>query len=178
MASRIKSSNAATLKNRPEFETCIDEIAALQLEIDADVAAHNEAQAKANDTFKAELKAKQERLMQKVSAAEMFANFHRDELLGDKQTGETKHGLFGYRKSPGVLKPLNTKWTMAKAMQALKDAGKTACIKVVETLDKQAVKREIPEAELTRYGLRMDYPEEFWIEAKRAEEPIAKRLSA
>jgi phage host-nuclease inhibitor protein Gam len=178
MASRIKSSTAATLKNRPEFETCIDDIAALQLEIDADVAAHNEAQAKANDTFKAELKAKQERLMQKVAAAEMFANFHRDELLGEKQTGETKHGLFGFRKSPGVLKTLNSRWSMAKVMEALKISGKTACIKITEALDKQAVKREIPEAELSLYGLRMDFPEEFWIEAKRAEEPTAKRLSA
>lgn len=178
MASRIKASTATALKNRPDFETCIDEIAALQLEIDADVAAHNEARAKADDTFKAELKAKQERLMQKVAAAEMFAGFHRDELLGDKQSGETKHGFFGFRKSPGILKPLNTKWTLAKAMQALKDAGKTACVKVTEALDKQAVKREIPEADLPQFGLRMDYPEEFWIEAKRAEEPTAKRLSA
>jgi phage host-nuclease inhibitor protein Gam len=175
---RIKSSTAITLKNRAAFEQCVDEIAQLQLEIDADVAAHNEARAQADEAFKAELKAKNERLVQKLAAAEMFSNFHRDELLGDKQSGETKHGLFGYRKSPGVLKTLNSKWSMGKVMEALKAAGKTVCIKVSESLDKQAVKREIPEAELTQYGLRMDYPEEFWIEAKRAEEPTAKRLSA
>jgi len=178
MPARIKSSNITAIPNRGAFEKCVDEIAALQLEIDADVAAHNEAQAKATEDFKAELKSKQERLLQKLAAVEMFAGFHRDELLGDKQTGETKHGLFGFRRSPGILKPLNSKWTMAKAMQSLKDAGKAACIKVTEALDKQAVKREIPEADLPQFGLRMDYPEEFWIEAKRAEEPTAKRLSA
>jgi phage host-nuclease inhibitor protein Gam len=178
MPARIKSSNITALPNRSAFEQCVDDIAQLQLEIDADIAAHNEAAAKAAENFKTELKAKQERLIQKLAAAEMYAGFHREELLGTKQSAETRHGLFGFRKSPGILKVLNTKWTMAKAMEALKAAGKTACVKIAESLDKQAVKRDIPEAELATYGLRMDYPEEFWIEAKRAEEPAAKRLSA
>lgn len=177
MASRIKSSTV-TLPNISAFEQCIDEIATLQLEIDADVAAHNEAQAKADETFKDELKAKKERLAQKLAVAEMFAAHNRDSLLGNKQTAETKHGLFGYRRSAGILKALNSKWNTSKTIAALKASGKTLCIKVTESLDKVAVKKELPESELAAYGLRMDYPEEFWVEAKRAEQPTEKRLSA
>lgn len=175
---RIKSSNIAALPTVSAFENCVDEIALLQLEINADIAAHNEARAKADGEFKAELKAKSERLAQKLAAAEMFAGFNRGTVLGDKQSSETKHGLFGFRKSPGSLKALNSKWSVAKTIEALKEAGKTACLKITTTLDKNAVKREIPEADLPKYGLRMEFLEEFWIEAKRSEEGTEKRLTA
>ncbi len=178
MSARIKSTTVAPLGSRAAFEKVVDDIATLQLEIDADVAVHNEAKARSEKAFKDTLKSKQERLLQKLASVEMFAAHHRTEILGDKQTAETKLALFGYRRSPGVLKLLNTRWTFGKAMQALKDAGKTACVKIREELDKQAVKRDIPEAELPTYGLRMDYPEEFWIEPKRAEQPAEKRISA
>lgn len=175
---RIKSTTANPLNKISDFEKCVDEIATLQLKIDADVAVYNEEKALAETQFKAQLKRDQERLTQKLSIAEMFAAHHRDQLLSDKQTGETKFSFFGYRKSPGIIKTLNSKCTIGSAIQALKDAGKKACIKVTETLDKQAVKREIPEAELPKYGLRMEHSEQFWIEPKRAEKPSEKRISA
>lgn len=174
---RIKSSKA-TLANRAAFDRTVDEIAELQLKIEADTAAHNEAKAAADKKFKAALKRDKDRLLNKLAAAEMYAAHHREELLGERQTGETRLSLFGYRRSPGVLKTLNSKWTLAKCIEALKAAGKTACIKVTESLDKQRAKREIPEAELAAYGLRLEFPEEFWIEPKRAEDPGKKRLSA
>ena len=174
---RIKQSNLI-LESRPAFETCVDEIGALQLKIERETAEFNERKAAEDKAFKVRKKQAEERLQQKLAAVSSYCAHHRDELLGDKQTGETRLSLFGYRKSPGILKPLNTKWSVGKIIQALKDAGKTACIKVTETLDKQAAKREIPEADLPKFGLRLEFGEEFWIEPKRAEDTPEKRLSA
>lgn len=173
---RVKASNS-TLPSRAAFEKTVDEIAELQLKIEADTAVHNEDRAAADKAFKAQLKRDKERLSNKLAAAELYAGQHRAELLGPRQTAETRLTSFGYRKSPGILKTLNSKWTFARALEALKEAGQTACIKVTESLDKQRVRREIPEADLASYGLRLDYPEEFWIEPKRAETAGEKRLS-
>ena len=49
---------------------------------------------------------------------------------------------------------------------------------MTETLNKQAVKAHIPEAEMAAFGLRVDYPEEFGIEPKRAEETPDKKLTS
>jgi hypothetical protein len=173
---RIKSSTAV-LTSKSTFENTVDEIAKLQLKIDADTAVYNEEKSDADTKFKTQLKRDRERLAQKLAAAEMFAAHHREELLGARQSSQTRFSLFGFRKSPGVLKTLNSKWTFKKALDALKDAGKEACVKVTESLDKQAVKKEIPESELAAYGLRMEHPEEFWIEPIRAEEAAKKRIS-
>lgn len=174
---RIKTSTT-TFKTRAEFETCIDEIATLQLNIDESVAEFNAVKATQDKAFKTRLKGKKEKLAQKVAIAEMYCAHHRDEVLSGKQTGETKLATFGYRISPGILKTLNTRWTFSKCLQALKDAGKTSCIKVTESLKKDVAKSEIPEAELSQFGLRVDYPEEFWIEAMRQAEGTEKRLTS
>lgn len=176
MTTRIKSANTG-LADRAAFEKTVDEIAVLQLKIEADTALYNEAKAEQDKSFKAQLKRDQAKLHQKVVAAEMFAKHNRQELLGERQTAETKFSLFGYRRSPGVLKTLNSKWTFGKALQSLKAAGQTACIKVSESLNKPAIKTQIPEADLPKYGLRMEYNEDFWIEPKRAETTPEKRIS-
>lgn len=173
---RIKTSTA-TFKTETQFKNCVDEIAALQLEIDSEVADYNEQKALADKKFKADIQRKKERLNQKLATAEMYATHHRTELLGDKQTSETRLADFGFRKSPGIIKQLNRKWPVGATIQALKDAGITACIKITERLDKQAVKTQIPEADQPKYGLRTEYPEDFWIEAKKAVEPTDKRLT-
>lgn len=177
MPARIKTTTTE-LESRNAFEKTVDDIATLQLKIEADTALHNEQKAHADKLFKAQLKRDQAKLQQKLVACEMYAKHHREELLSDKQTAETKFSFFGYRKSPGVLKTLNSRWTLAKALQSLKEAGHTACSKITESLDKQAVKRLIPESELPKYGLRMEYKEDFWIEPKRAATTPEKRISA
>jgi len=174
---RIKKSTA-TFSSRFEFDSCVDEIAALQLKIDSSIADHNEQKAAQDKAFKTILARRKGKLTSLLSQANVYADINRDQLLGEKQTAETKLAEYGYRKSPGIIKTLNSRWTFAKAKDALKAAGQTMCIKVTETLNKPAVKTEIPEADLPKYGLRMDYPEEFWIEAKRAEESTDKRLKS
>lgn len=173
---RTKKSTV-TFQSREEFQTCIDEVAALQLKIDQSVAEHNAQKAAQDKAFKTLLKTRKEKLSHKIAIAESYCAHHRDQVLGSKQTSATKLANFGYRVSPGILKPLNTRWTFAKCLQALKEAGMTSCIKVTESLKKDVAKSEIPEADLASYGLRVDYPEEFWIEAIRHEEPTEKRLT-
>ena len=174
---RIKASNT-TYTSRAEFEAAIDKAAALQLKLEADIADFNEKKSAQDKAFKARVKNANAKINEIVVAAESYAAHHRDELLGDKQSSETKLAFFGYRRSPGVVKTLNSKWTFAKALEALKAAGKKACIKVSESLNKDVVKAQIPEAELAQYGLRIDYPEEFGITPKRAEETPEKKITS
>ena len=175
--SRIKASTT-TYTSRNEFEIAIDKAAALQLKLEADIAAHNKDKAAQDKAFKARVKSAQAKINEIVVSAEAYAEHHRDQLLGEKQTAETKLAFFGFRRSPGVVKTLNSKWTFAKSIEALKAAGKTACIKVTESLNKDRTKSEIPEAELPKFGLRIDYPEEFGITPKRAEETPDKKITA
>ena len=174
---RIKA-KTTTFQNRRDFEAAVDKAAALQLKLEADIAEHNQRKAAEDKAFKTRVKTAQAKLNEIVTQCESYAAHNREELLGEKQTAETKLAFFGYRKSPGIVKTLNSKWTLGKAVAALKEAGKLACVKVTESLDKQAVKSQLSEPEMARFGLRIDAPEEFGIEAKRAEETPAKKATA
>jgi hypothetical protein len=176
-AKRLKPSNII-LQTRAAFELCVDEIATLQLAIEAETAGYNARKSTEEKAFKTRQKKQAEKLQNKFVSAAMFMEHHRDDLLRDKQTGETKLSFFGFRKSPGIVKALNSKWSLAKVILALQAAKQTACLKFSVSLDKAAVKKIIPADELAKYGLRIDFPEEAWIEAKRAAQTPEKRISA
>ena len=176
MTTRIKASNTI-YTTRNEFEQAIDQAASMQLKIEREVAEYNEQKSLTDKAFKTKIKKAQAKINELVIGCESYAAHNRETILGDKQTAETKLAYFGYRKSPGVIKTLNSRWTLGKALEALKSAGQTACIKVTESINKQAVKSQIPEPEMAQYGLRVDYPEEFGIEPKRAEETPEKKLT-
>jgi len=172
---RIKS-KTTTFSSKLEFERALDTAALKQLKLEKIIADYNAEKASQDKAHKARVQTLRATINEALVACESYAAHNREELLGDRQTGETKLASFGFRKSPGIVKTLNAKWTFTKALAALKSAGKSACVKVTETLDKQAVKREIPEAELPQFGLRLDYPEDFWAEAKKVTETPANRL--
>lgn len=173
---RIKK-NTVTFESRSAFERALDIVAVKQLKLEKIIADYNAEKANQDRAHKAQVKRIKAEINERFVACHSYVEIHRDELLGELQSSETKLADFGFRRSPGVLKTLNSRWTFAKAIEALKQAGKKACLKVSTSLDKSAVKKEIPEAELPKYGLRMDYPEEFWVEAKRVTDPQPKRLS-
>jgi phage host-nuclease inhibitor protein Gam len=172
---RIKA-KTAIYQSTQEFEASLDKLGALQLDIESFIANHNKVKADQDKRYKTDLKRKNERLSEMFSACELYVNFHRGELLGDKQGAETKLTNFGFRKSPGVIKTLNSKWTFGKALESLKSAGVTACVTIKESLNKNAVKDNLNEEEMAKHGLRLDFPEEFWAEAKRATETQEKRI--
>lgn len=174
---RIKATTT-TYQSRSEFEYSLDKVGALQLELDKEIADFNAKKALEDKAFKEKVKRKKERLNELIVSCESYASHHREELLGEKQGAETKLTNYGYRRSPGAVKTLNKKWTLAKALQSLKDAGITACVKVTESLNKNAVKDHLTEEEMAQHGLRIEYAEEFWAEAKRAEETPEKRTTA
>ena len=172
---RIKTTTH-TYQSLAEFEKAVDDIAKKQLKLDQKIADFNAKKAAEDKAHKAAVKKAQAEINETLVSCESYVAHNREEILGARQSGETALADFGFRKSPGIIKTLNTKFTFTKAKDLLKAAGKLACIKVTETLDKQAVSREIPEAELPKYGLRKEYPEEFWFEPKRAIDPQPKRL--
>lgn len=174
---RIKSKNTI-FTSRIEFENAVDKAGSIQLQMEKEIAEYNKEKSENDKVFKAKIKKKTAQINELVVSCESYTDYNREALLGDKQSDETKLALFGYRKSPGVIKTLNSKWTLAKALVSLKEAGLTACITVKESINKQAVKSTIPEPDMAAHGLRVDYPEEFWIEPKRAEETPDKKITA
>ena len=172
---RIKSSSAV-LPDTAAFEIALDKIASQQLELEKTIADHNAQKATQDKAHKTKIKRLNDDINTRFAQCESFSAHHRDLVLSGKQSSQTKLALFGYRKSPGILKTLNSKFTFTKALGLLKEAGKLTCIKVTETLDKQAVRRDIPESELPSYGLRLDAPEEFWVEPKKATQTPNQRL--
>ena len=170
MTTRIKK-NRVIYKSKAEFEHALDKLGLLQLELETMIAEHNERKALEDKKHKAALKRKNAQLSELFAGCELYADFNRDVLLGEKKSGESKLAEFGFRKSPGIVKVLNSKWTIGKAVEAIKSAGKAVsdkCLKVTTSLDKQGVKKHLTEPEMAKYGLRIDAPEEFWAEPKRA----------
>lgn len=174
---RIKKSTTQAITSKAEFEACVDTLSKLQLEHEKMVADYNAQKAAQDKAHKAKVKSDTAKMQDLIARCEAYADHHREELLGDRQTGKAKLGKYGYRKSPGVLTKLNSKWTVAKTIAALKSAGKLACVKVTESLNKAAIKNEIPEPDLPQFGLRMEYGEEFWVEAIRVTDAPEKRLT-
>lgn len=176
MFNRIKRRNDG-IQTAAQFNEIVDQIAKEQLDIEADTAQYNAEKAAADKSFKLAKKEREASINNKLALAETYATEHRDTLLGDKQTSGTASAKFGFRKS-SALKPLSSKWTMAKVIDTLKAAGKLGCVKVSETLDKPTVLKTIPEPELPEYGLRKEHREDFWIEPTRAEKTPDQRLKS
>ena len=116
MTTRIKASNTI-FTSKSEFEIAIDKVAALQLKLEREIAEYNLQKATTDKAFKAKVKSTNAKINELVIGCESYVAHHREALLGEKQTAETKLAFFGYRKSPGVIKTLNSKWTLGKALE-------------------------------------------------------------
>tara|TARA_R110000772_G_scaffold118918_3_gene224814 strand:+ start:413 stop:949 length:537 start_codon:yes stop_codon:yes gene_type:complete len=172
---RLKSSSLS-FDTPAAFERAVDTLAIKQLKLEKTIATYNAEKQTADKAHKALVNKLRAELNEIVVNCEAYAIENRDELLGNRQTASTKLAQFGFRKIPGVIKTLNRKFTFASCLELLIKGGKDACVKTVQALDKNAVKREIPEADLPQYGLRMEHNEDFWVEAIRTTDTPAKRL--
>jgi phage host-nuclease inhibitor protein Gam len=170
---RIKS----TIKSLKHFEELVDDVAKNQIELERLLAEQEDELQKVRDEYESMISTTKNAIKSDFALAQSYAEHHREELLpGGKKTSATAQARFGFRLSPGTLKQLNRQWTVAKSIEALEDSDRFNLITVKKSLNKDEIKEQIKDdEELAKFGLRLDAPDEFWIEAKR-DETAEKRL--
>lgn len=86
-----------------------------------------------------------------------------------KKSIDLEYGVMGTRTSPAALQPLNKAWKWATILAALKEKFGARFLHMPDpTVDKEAVKKEIADADLKQYGLKLESEEEFYIDLNRS----------
>lgn len=164
MASRIKAKSFTT---RAEFDSALDSIAALQVQLrsaeaarDAEIQAVRDEHAEEIDDLKARLDAQ-------AVLAEKYAVDHRAELFpGKLKSAETALANFGFRIGNPTLVLLNRKWSWESVLAAVKEAFPKRYVRVTEAVDKDALKAHLDGSQLAAIGCRIAQAETFYVEAK------------
>lgn len=180
MPTRLKTATHKPLRTRIEFDLCVDQIAALQLEVDEERATLNAEMAMLQEAAKSTIASKEADITAKLAAAEKYAETERDSLFpGKEKTAKTALAQFGFRLSPPALKPLSSAWPAARSIETIMADGSDQFLSIKTTLDKDRLKADLDDAGLARYGLRKVTRDEFWIEPIRAAgAPSDARLTA
>lgn len=178
MPARLKTTTAA-ITSRNQFNALIDEIAALQLEVEEATSTLNTELAKLQEGAKTVITAKQAAITFKLAAAEKYAETERDTLFpGKEKTAATALAKFGFRLTPPAVKPLSSAWPAARSIEAIESAGQPQFLTVKTMLNKDVLKGELDDAGLAAFGLRLTSKDEFWIEPVRTFETADSRLTA
>lgn len=164
MTSRLKASSFAT---RAEFDSALDEIAGLQVDLRAiEAERDNELQA-VRDMFARDLEKISGKLKALIVLADKYAETHREELFPTKlKSAETALANYGFRIGNPTLCLLNRKWSWEGVLNAVKAAFRGQYVRTTEAVDKDALKRELSPEQLATIGCRIDQAETFYVEAK------------
>lgn len=179
---RIK---APAIADRLAFESTIDEIAALTVDLRACQAARDARVIIAQATHADEIAQIEEKIKAKAALCEKFAEEHRDELLAGKaKSAETPLARYGFRLGNRTVALLNRKITWDEIIGVLKARRYLGLIRTVEEVDKEAVLRATDEfgtlrahrnveghnvptsTALVSLGLKIKQTETFYIEPK------------
>lgn len=164
MSPRIKATSFA---HRAEFDSALDEIAGLQVDLRAlEAMRDNELQA-VRDMFARDLEKISSKLKALIVLADKYAETHRDELFPTKlKSSETALANYGFRIGNPTLCLLNRKWNWEGVLNAVKAAFKGQYVRTTEAVDKDALKRDLSPEQLATVGCRIDQAETFYVEAK------------
>ena len=171
MSTRIK---APSLKTRAEFDTAVDELARLTVELRRAEARRDTKIQVVRDELEPACVAIKDQITGLALVAEKFAEAHREELLPGKiKSAETPLAVFGFRLGQPTLLLLNKKCSWAGVVLAAKSLGLGQLIrKSEEEPNKDAIKAaKLSDATLAQLGVRINQSESFFVEPKeRAEE--------
>ena len=111
------------------------------------------------------------RIKANVVLAEKYATTHREELLVRLKSGATSLAVYGFRLGNGTLALLNRKWKWDDVLAAVKAKGWRHLVVTKESVDKDAIKTQLTDAQRAEIGTRISQEETFYIEPKREEAP-------
>lgn len=158
---REKAKGATTLSSWNEADAALKRIGECEREI-----RKKEAAATARiEEIKAKLAVDLGPLVGKKNAElhnlEEFAKLHKGEMLDEtkgKKSIALNHGSLGFRQSTRIIVR-----KVERVIELLKAAKRKECIRIKESVDKEAL-RKLPDDELLDYGVRREVTDEFWCE--------------
>lgn len=155
-----KRLTATTLESWTDVDACLKAIG----EVDRELAILEAAQQESIDQIKAATKLAAEPLQNKKAGLELaiqqYAEANRAEFVKTKSR-ELTFGSVGFRLSTRVAIK-----NVGNTLQALKDFGLTACIRIKEECDKEAMKN-LPLETLHAVGAALKQEDAFGYEIKR-----------
>jgi phage host-nuclease inhibitor protein Gam len=103
-----------------------------------------------------------ERIKELTATLKAFSDFHRKDLFLTRKSVERPFGIFGYRKNPDKIA------VSKDTIQRLKDIGRADCVRIKETVNKEAL-RDFTDEELAAIGAvrKSSKKEDFFCQTKR-----------
>lgn len=171
MAKKSTRIKAPVITTRTAFQTSVDELARIEVELRAAEAARDEELQAVRDEHAETIDSLAARRDRLILATEKYAADHRDELFPGKiKSAETSLAVFGFRLGQPTLKLLNRKWTWQAVMDALQHHSLSHLIRTKCEPDKDGIK-QLPPEQIAALGCRIDQAEAFYVEPK--EQPSA-----
>ncbi len=118
--------------------------------------------AKIKEKASAQGKTIRERIKELTATLKAFSDFHKKDLFLTRKSVERPFGVFGYRKNPDKIS------VSKDTIQRLKDLGRADCVRVKESVNKEAL-RDFTDEELAAVGAvrKPSKKEDFFCQTKR-----------
>lgn len=170
---KTKRIKAAGLKSAAEFQTTINQIAALTVELRTREAQRDLQLQAVRDAHADGITEAADALNGLLLAAEKYADENREAVLpGKLKSADTALATYGFRLGQPTLKLLNRQHTWESVMLACKAHDMACLVRKVEEPDKDGIKRLDPEW-IAKLGCKVDQSETFFVEPKDAAEVAA-----
>jgi phage host-nuclease inhibitor protein Gam len=158
---RIK--NQPVLRSWAEVDAALREIAEKEIQIEEIEGEMNRQINGIKISAGLEAKPLQDRIDKLGKDVKEFVTEHKEELDGKTMT--LNFGSVGFRLSTSVIIP-KAKEKVAEIIKSLKIRKMTDCINVVETVNKEVLKK-YGEEEIIKVGARLKKEDVFWYETAR-----------
>lgn len=169
-SNRIKA-NAIT--SRAEFDSAVDQIARLSVELRLAEASRDEAIQTLTDLHSKGIGEITTKLNALASSAEVYATANRKDLLpATAKSVETPLATYGFRLGQPTLALISRKFTWAEVLTSLKARGLRRFIRTKYEVDKDTLKAKAPAGLLKDLGCQIVQEETFFVEPK--DQPTAE----
>lgn len=168
---------APSLKTRLEFESAVDQIAELEVQLRKLTSLRDAEIQKIQDKYAASENATEENIKALLSLATAYAEENRGDLFAPKKkSAETALATFGFKFKKAALKLLNRKCTWDGVVFAAKALGLDHLVRTEETPDKEAIKSaKLDELTLLQLGVKLRGGEVFYVQPKLYDAVTLKR---
>jgi phage host-nuclease inhibitor protein Gam len=164
--SRLKAT--ASIDSRTQFDSTVDEICKLQLDLEVLVADRDRLLNDVRQEHDPRIESLRESITAKLVLCEKYATVHRATIFDKLKSAASSLATFGFRTGNPKLVLLSRKWKWDDVLKALVSKGLAHLIRTKQEPDKEALKK-LSDEELAGIGLRIDQEETFYIEPKRDE---------
>lgn len=170
MAKRVKPMlNVPTVNTLEEADSLLAQIASRKRELSLIELGLKEKV----DALKLECASASEPIKQDIEVLEQalvrFGESKKTEMFSKKRSVALNFGILGFRASSAVKPMKKTTWEQVLGfLKAAKDQTLTACIRIKQEVDKDAL-RQLPPEKLAEVGCRLEQADSFYYELNETE---------